>query len=340
VLKLQGRHLAGDARHVSLEPGGCCRITTGALLPAGADTVVPQERVQHVDEHGVTLAPDAVRPGQHVRRAGEDLRRGEVAVPAGRRLRPADLGLLASLGCWRVPVRPRLRVGVFTTGNELVEADQPLAPGTIHDSNRHTLMALLRTLGIEPLDLGIVRDDPAELEAVLRSGAVQADALLSSGGVGVGDADHTLQVAASLGDAVGWSLAVRPGRPMVFARLRRPDGAATVPYFGLPGNPVAAAVGFLVLVQSALRAMQGEAWPWPQGVLVPAGQAIRKRPGRTEYLRGVLRPGPDGRLAVFLAGDQGSGVLKSLSRADLLIELPAGQGDIAAGDPVATIRLG
>lgn len=340
TLALHGRHMAGDARRIALASGECCRITTGAMLPLGADTVVPQELVQQVDEHGITLAPGVVRAGQHVRRAGEDLRRGEVAVSAGRRLTPADLGLLASLGCWQVPVRPALRVAVFTTGNELVEADRPLTPGAIHDSNRHTLTALLRTLGIEPLDLGIVRDEPAALERALRAGAQQADALLSSGGVGVGDADHTLQVAARLGDAVGWKLAMRPGRPMVFARLRRATGAATVPYFGLPGNPVAAAVGFLVLVQSALRAMQGETWSWPQGLLVPAGESIRKRPGRTEYLRGVLRPGPDGRPAVFLAGDQGSGVLKSLARADLLIELPASQGDVAAGDPVATIRLG
>ena len=330
-LALRGARLAGDGSTLFLQAGECCRITTGATLPSGADTVVPQELVQRVpsgDGERIRMPRAAVHRGQHVRRAGEDVRRGDVALAAGQRLSPFDLGLLASLGLAQLPVRPQVRVAVFTTGNELVEPGQALPPGGIHDSNRPMFVALLRQMGAEALDLGIVRDEPTALEAALRDGAARADLVISCGGVGAGDADHTFRVASRLGDAVSWKLAMRPGRPMVMARLPAPAPRAWVPHFGLPGNPVAAAVAFLVLVQAGLRTMQGERWVWPSGVPVGWPPGIAPKPGRREFLRAALDVDADGVLKAQPAGDQGSAMLTTLARAEALVDL--GVGDAAA----------
>jgi molybdopterin molybdotransferase len=247
-------------------------------------------------------------------------------------LRPADLGLLASLGFDRVTVFRRLRVALFSTGDEVFAPGQALPPGGIYDSNRFTLGAALQRLGVELIDLGLVKDDPAALEAVLRRAVELADAVITSGGVSMGDADYTRDIMARLGDVAFWKVAMRPGRPFAFGPLRHGDARAML--FALPGNPVAALVTFYAFAREALQVMGG-AHPRPLPVLqVRSAAAIRKRPGRTEYQRGIVERGPDGAMQARITGAQGAGILRSLSEANALIVLPHDQGSVAAGEPV------
>ena len=338
-------------------PGQCVRIMTGAVMPAGLDTVVPQEFVR-LEGDRIVVPGGLLRAGDNRRLAGEDLARGEAALQAGRRLGPADLGLLASMGQAEVPVFRRLRVAFFSTGDELRSLGQPLEPGCVYDSNRYTLWGMLQRLGVDALDLGVVRDDPAALEATFRAACLSADAVITSGGVSVGEADHTKQVMASLGDVLFWRIAMRPGRPMAIGRIGggaarapaaagHPDGPDAHPVagssearspaailFGLPGNPVAVMVTFYAFVRDALLAMSG-ASPQPLPLLRAASVApIRKKAGRTEYQRGILGRGPDGRPQVSLTGAQGSGILRSMSQANALIVLHHDQESVAAGAEV------
>jgi molybdopterin molybdotransferase len=327
VLRTVGTGFAGQRHAGTPQPGECVRIMTGAVMPAGLDTVVPQEFVQ-LDGDRVTVPAGIVRSGDNRRRAGEDLARGETALARGRVLRAADIGLLASLGQGEVPVFRRLRVAFFSTGDELRSLGQPLDPGCVYDSNRYTLWAMLQRLGVELLDLGVVRDDPVALAETFRLAAASADAVITSGGVSVGEADHTKQVMARLGDVLFWRIAMRPGRPMAIGRI----GGAIL--FGLPGNPVAVMVTFYAFVREALLAMGG-ATPEPLPMLRAASLApIRKRPGRTEYQRGIVRRADDGRWQVALTGAQGSGILRSMSQANGLVVLHHDQGDVAAGEAV------
>ncbi len=331
VLQVAGSGFAGQADLATAAPGQCVRIMTGAVLPAGLDTVVPQEFVQ-LDGARVTVPAGVVRVGDNRRLAGEDLARGETALAAGRVLRPADLGLLASLGRAEVPVLRRLRVAFFSTGNELRSIGEPLDAGCVYDSNRYTLWAMLQRLGVELIDLGVVRDDPLALEAAFRSAAQDADAVITSGGVSVGEADHTKLVMATLGDVLFWRIAMRPGRPMAIGRIA--TGGHTAILFGLPGNPVAVMVTFYALVRDALLAMSG-ATAQPLPMLRAASSApIRKKPGRTEYQRGIVTRAADGGWQVRLTGSQGSGILRSMSEANGLVVLQHAQGDVAAGEPV------
>ena len=326
LLRITGSRLAGQAEVAAAGTGECVRIMTGAMLPAGLDTVVPQEFVQ-VDGDRLQIPAGAVRPGANRRRAGEDLARGEVTLRAGRILRPADLGLLASLGLAEVTVRRRLRVAFFSTGNELRSVGQALGPGCVYDSNRYTLWGMLQRLGVDAIDVGVVPDEPAALAAAFTSAAAAADAVITSGGVSVGDADHTRQVMAEVGDVLFWHVAMRPGRPMAIGRI----GAAVL--FGLPGNPVAVMVTFYALVRDALLAMSG-ATPLPLPLLrARSCGSIRKRPGRSEYQRGIVsRADNSGDWQVRLTGAQGSGILRSMSEANGLIVLGDAQGDVSAGD--------
>jgi len=305
---------------------------TGAMMPAGLDTVVPQEFAQ-VDGDRVTIPAGVVRRGDNRRLAGEDLARGEVALHAGRVLRPADLGLLASLGQAEVPVRRRLRVAFFSTGNELRSIGETLPAGCVYDSNRYTLWAMLQRLGVDLLDMGVVRDEPEALAAAFRSAARDADAVITSGGVSVGEADHTKRVMAELGDVLFWRIAMRPGRPMAIGRIDSGGHAAIL--FGLPGNPVAVMVTFYALVRDALLAMSGAA-PQPLPLLRAASaEPIRKKPGRTEYQRGIVTRAADGgEWQVRITGSQGSGILRSMSEANGLVVLHHAQGDVAAGEMV------
>jgi molybdopterin molybdotransferase len=331
VLRNVGIGFAGGRFVGGVASGQCVRIMTGAVMPAGLDTVVPQEFVT-VDGDRVTLPCGIVRAGDNRRLAGEDLARGDAALTAGRVLRPADLGLLASLGQAEVPVFRRLRVAFFSTGNELRSIGEPLDAGCVYDSNRYTLWGMLQRLGVEVLDLGAVRDEPAALEAVFRQAAASADAVITSGGVSVGEADHTKQVMAQLGDVLFWRIAMRPGRPMAIGRIGSGEHQAIL--FGLPGNPVAVMVTFYAFVRDALLAMSGATeQPLPM-LRAVCTAAIRKKPGRTEYQRGTVSRAADGQWQVTVTGSQGSGILRSMSEANGLVVLPHAAGDVAAGDMV------
>ena len=330
-LEVVGSGFAGGDVVAAIGPGQCVRIMTGATMPVGLDTVVPQEYVR-VEGARIALAPGVVRQGDNRRLAGEDLARGATALAAGRLLRPADIGVLASLGRAEVPVHRRLRVAFFSTGDELRSIGEPLTPGSVYDSNRYTLWSMLQRLGVDVIDMGVVRDDPAVLEAAFRAAADAADAVITTGGASVGEADHTRMVLASLGDAVFWRIAMRPGRPMAVGRIE--SAGRSVIAFGLPGNPVAVMVTFYALVRDALLAMSG-ATPTPLLALRAASvAAVRKKPGRTEYQRGFVERAADGNLQVRVSGAQGSGILRSMSEANGLVVLGHEQGNVAAGDVV------
>ncbi|RQO63647.1 molybdopterin molybdenumtransferase MoeA [Paucibacter sp. KBW04] len=332
-LHVAGTSLAGQAAAPELAPGSCQRIMTGALMPAGLDTVVPQEFTRALIDGQIEIPPGLLQAGDNRRCAGEDLRQGEVALSAGRRLKPADIGLLASLGLAQVQVWRRLKVAVLSTGNELCELGQSPRAGGLYDSNRYTLCALLEQLGVEVLDLGLVRDEPAALRAAFAHAAAEADAVISSGGVSVGEADHTKAVMAELGDVLFWRVAMRPGRPLAIGRISNTEGRSCL-MFGLPGNPVAVMVTFYAFVREALLAMSG-ATPEPLLTLQAiSSQALRKKPGRTEYQRGIVSRRSDGRWQVDITGNQGSGILSSMSQANGLVVLGHEQGDLAAGELV------
>ena len=333
VLTVAGTGFAGAQFDGSVAPGQCVRIMTGAVMPAGLDTVVPQEFTR-VEGDRVIVPAGAVRRGDNRRCAGEDLAKGEAALKAGRVLRPADLGLLASLGQAEVPVLRRLRVAFFSTGDELRSIGEPLDEGCVYDSNRYTLWGMLQRLGVDLIDMGVVRDDPVALEAAFRQAAQDADAVITSGGVSVGEADHTKQVMKTLGDVLFWRIAMRPGRPMAIGRIS--SGGHDAILFGLPGNPVAVMVTFYAFVRDALLAMSG-ATPQPLPMLRAAStQAIRKKAGRTEYQRGIVTRSASSASGwqVEITGAQGSGILRSMSVANGLVVLGHEQGNVAAGELV------
>jgi molybdopterin molybdotransferase len=325
-LPVVGTAYAGRPFRGEVRSGECVRIMTGAVLPAGADAVVMQERVT-VGAEGVEVAA-GLRAGENVRAAGEDLRAGQTAVAAGRVLGPAELGLLASLGVAEVTVSARPRVAFLSTGDELRSPGEPLGEGQIYDSNRDTLFGMLTRAGVEPLDLGVVPDNPDALRTALAAAAAGADVVVSSGGVSVGEADLVKGTLADLGEVELWRIAIKPGRPLAFGRI----GEAWL--FGLPGNPVAVMVTFYAFVQPALRRLMGQSSPFPQRFTVPCLSRLSKRTGRTEYQRGALRRDASGRLAVDRTGPQGSGILSSVSSADCFIVLPPEQGPVEPGDLV------
>ncbi|WP_025600376.1 molybdopterin molybdotransferase MoeA [Burkholderia sp. WSM2230] len=337
-LTVAGKALAGHPFAGRIEAAQCVRVMTGACMPDGCDTVVPQELVERsADSPSIRFAADAVQAGANRRLAGEDLARGHAALRAGRVIRASDLGLLASLGIGEVNVRRRLRVAFFSTGDELRSLGEPLDAGSVYDSNRYTLFAMLRRLNVDALDLGVIRDEPAALEAALRSAAASADVVLTSGGVSVGEADFTRQLLQTFGDVAFWSLAMRPGRPLAFGRIwsgERPGVGLPALFFGLPGNPVAVMVTFYQIVREVLLLMSG-ATPQALPVIHAASQRpIRKRPGRTEFQRGIATQDADGQWHVTPTGSQSSGVLSSMSEANCFIVLGHDEGDIAEGERV------
>jgi len=359
VLELQvvGTALAGKAWQGNGGPvkaGQCVKIMTGAVMPQGLDTVVPQEFVTLNQVGGISrisIPPGLLRAGDNRRLRGEDLTQGHPALQKGEILTPARLGLAASLGLKTLRTWRPLRVAYFSTGDEILSLGEAPREGAVYDSNRYTVFGLLSRLGCQVIDMGVVRDDPALLEAAFTRAAAQADAIITSGGVSVGEADYTKAMMKKLGDVAFWRIAMRPGRPMAVGRIlsmksgsnkdvtgsksyqehRNPDGAVL---FGLPGNPVAVMVTFLAFVRPALLQMMGaNATPAPL-LKARSSEAIRKKPGRTEYQRGWVSTAPDGSLQVKTTGSQGSGVLRSMAEANGLMVLHHAQGNIAVGDEV------
>ena len=326
ALTVVGSAFAGNAFSGLVGVGQAVRIMTGAVLPAGADTVIVQEATRV--EGNTVFVPPGQRLGQNTRRAGEDLARNSVALPAGKRVGPAELGLMASLGIAELSVRRRLRVAFFSTGDELASIGSPLAPGEVYDSNRYTLYGLLTRLGADIIDLGVVPDRPEALEATLREAAGMADAIITTGGVSVGEADFVREILARLGEIHFWKLKIKPVRPMAFGKI----GNAWL--FGLPGNPVAVMVNYAQFALDALLRLSGvDPLPARPLLSVEAANAIKKQPGRREYLRGAVTM-VDGRWQVKTMSHQGSGILRSMSEANCLVVLPESCAGIQPGDSV------
>ena len=329
--KVVGTAFAGAAWQGKVGAGECVRIMTGAIMPAGLDTVAPQELVK-TEGDMVQIPSGLLQAGDNRRLLGEDLMAGQAALRAGTRLSPAACGLLASLGLPTVTVWRRPKVAYFSTGDEILSLGEAPREGAVYDSNRYTVAGMVQALGCELIDMGVVRDDPAALEQAFLQAAAQADAIVTSGGVSVGEADHTKAMMQKLGDVAFWRIAMRPGRPMAVGHIQRGERSAVL--FGLPGNPVAVMVTFAAFVRPALQQLMG--WQAPALPLLKAKstEALRKKPGRTEYQRGIVSTNSAGELQVSITGNQGSGVLSSMVQANGLIVLGHAQGNVAVGDAV------
>jgi len=321
-----GTSFAGHGFEGAVGAGECVRIMTGATIPAGCDSVVMQEQTK-VDGDQIEFSVTCKR-GQNIRLVGEDIQQGAVVLAQGQRINAAEMGLLASLGFAEISVFRKLKIAIFSTGDELVQPGKPLAGGQIYDSNRFTLIGLLTELGAEILDMGNIRDDKNAVRSALQKASSQADVIITSGGVSVGDADYIKELLDELGEVVFWKLAMKPGRPLAYGKV------GNCHFFGLPGNPVAVMVTFLQFVRNALWELMGQ-HPKP----VFSFQAIcttpiKKAAGRTEFQRGILTQGEDGVWQVQTTGEQGSGILSSMSNANCFIVLPMEQGNVEKGSVV------
>jgi len=333
-LTMIGKGFAGNAFDGQVSLGQCVRIMTGAVMPVGCDTTIPQELVK-IDGDQIQFQSSVIKAGDNRRLKGEDLAIGQAALSAGKIIRPSDLGLIASLGMGSVAVKRRLKVGFFSTGDELRSIGQPLDDGCVYDSNRYTLFGMLSRLNVELHDFGVVKDDPDAMRTTFSKAAATCDAVITSGGVSVGEADYTKQIMRELGDVSFWKIAMRPGRPMAFGSIQGDQHRAVL--FGLPGNPVAVMVTFYQFVRNALLAMSGATQVAPPMMQAKTVEAIRKRPGRTEFQRGILSTDATGNRTVRITGAQGSGVLRSMSEADCFIVLAHDQENIQAGDTVGVV---
>ncbi|MCB5188613.1 molybdopterin molybdotransferase MoeA [Methylobacillus caricis] len=326
-LEIIGTAFAGKPFDGVVKTGECVRIMTGAVIPSGTDTVVMQERV--LTENNRISMTEVPKPGANVRLAGEDLKQGETVLPQGRSLRPSDIGLIASLGIGEVTVYRKLRVAFFSTGDELISIGQPLQEGQVYDSNRYTLHSMLSKVNLDILDMGVVPDDPQRLEQALIDASRQADVVITSGGVSVGEADFMKLLLEKLGQVVFWKIAMKPGRPLAYGKV------GNAHYFGLPGNPVSVMVTFYQFVRDALLYIMGQQNLQPQPLLqVICTEDIRKLPGRTEFQRGILYTDEKGTWRVRPTGNQGSGILRSMSEANCFIVLDDDTGNLPAGTKV------
>jgi molybdopterin molybdotransferase len=334
-LAIVGTAFAGKPYEGKVIAGQCLKIMTGALMPPDCDTVIPQEFTEPGDNILIRFKQNQVKPGENRRLRGEDLQKDKPAILAGRLLRPSDLGLAASLGIASLNVNRKLKVAILSSGDELRALGQPLDSGSIYDSNRYSLTGLLNRLNLDIIDCGIVRDDPTSLKEAFCQAAKEADVLISSGGVSVGEADFTKQIMQELGDVGFWKIAMRPGRPMAFGMLKPVPGkspARKTLFFGLPGNPVAVMVTFYQFVRGALLQLNGAKQTEPALTQAISELPIRKKPGRTEFQRAILGRRPDGKPSVKLTGSQGAGILRSMSEANCFVILHHDQGNIAAGE--------
>jgi len=326
TLKLVGSAFAGQPFDKTVNSGECVRIMTGAMIPVGCDTVIMQEQAEAIED-AITLHGEH-HLGENVRLAGEDIETGAVVLTAGRQITAADLGLLASLGFAELKVRRRLRVAFFSTGDELRSLGETLNPGDIYDSNRYTLHAMLTRLDAEIIDMGVVVDNPEALREALLQAAKEADVVITSGGVSVGEADYIKQLLEELGEIHFWKIAMKPGRPLAYGKI------ADAHFFGLPGNPVSVMVTFYQFVQPALHKLAGALYQPPMVLQAIAAENIRKRPGRFEFQRGLLRNNNANQLEVTMTGEQGSGILRSMSQANCFILLDEDCDGVAAGQSV------
>lgn len=334
-LQLIGKSLAGHEFEGTLQPGTCVRITTGALIPNGADCVAMQENTRRDnDSIHLTKTPQS---GENIRLCGEDIAQGDLVLPQGQRLGPVDIGLLASQGIAQVKVYRRLRVAVLSTGDELVAPGQPLPKGHIYDSNRYGMIALLQRLNVDVIDIGLIPDQPDAIRHAFQTAAERADAIVSSGGVSVGDADFVKDMLSETGQIHFWKVAIKPGKPFAFGKLYQSH------FFGLPGNPVSAMVTLHQLVQPVLQTMAGERSDTPLTLRVKAGSRFNKRPGRSDYQRAVLNSeravlnSEEGENQVSSNGAQGSGVLTSFTGANCYVVLERERGSVTPGEWVTVV---
>ena len=322
-LKLIGTAYAGKPFHGEVIRGECVRIMTGAIMPTGTDTVVMQE---HIAKNGDLIRIDNhTKAGANVRQAGEDISTGDTVLSKGTEITPADIGFIASLGMAEINVTRKLRVAFFSTGDELRSVGEPLEDGQIYDSNRYTLYGMLSRPGIEILDMGVIRDDPASLKSGFEQAAMQADVLITSGGVSVGEADYVKEILESVGTINFWKVAMKPGRPLAFGKIKNTW------FFGLPGNPVSVMVTFYQFVQPALRHLMGSRNIESYTFKVLCKSKLKKKPGRVEYQRGILSRDDSGQLVVYKTGAQGSGILRSMAQANCFIILPMESSTIEPG---------
>jgi molybdopterin molybdotransferase len=336
-LKMVGTILAGQVWSGAVGLGECLKIMTGGLMPKGLNTVIPHEMCQ-IDSQGlVRFSSLALQSGSNQRLQGEDLKKGQIALRKGTRITPAAAGMLASLGQPKVQVYRPLNVAYFSTGNEILSLGEPPREGAVYDSNRYTIIGLLANLGCKVIDLGVVRDDPKMLKETWVQAAQQADVIITSGGVSTGDADHTKAMMQALGDMVFLNVAMRPGRPLALGTIKQGTHAAIL--FGLPGNPVAAMVSFLAFVKPTLLKMMG-CTDSPQPLMRARSQGdLPKKPGRTEFQRGVVSRNAQGELQVSSTGSQGSGLLSSMVQANGLMVLHHDQSTVRVGDWVDVMML-
>ncbi|MFK8066640.1 MAG: gephyrin-like molybdotransferase Glp [Gammaproteobacteria bacterium] len=313
IFKLIGTSLAGKPWQGKLKQNECVRIMTGAVMPSETDTVVMQEDVERNDDK-IHIGTDQIS-AQNVRQAGEDLSIGQLALSKSKALTPSDIGLIASLGIGEVKVFRKLRVAFFSTGDELKTIGQPLEEGQIYDSNRYTLYGMLKSVGVEIIDMGVIKDTREDTRNAFSTASQIADVVISSGGVSVGEADFVKEILEELGQLNFWKIAMKPGRPLTFGKL----GDAT--FFGLPGNPVSVMVTFYQFVLPAMRKMMGASETQSVTLKARCTSKLHKRPGRTEFQRGILETAEDGQLLVHLTGEQGSGILRSMSLANCFIIL-------------------
>lgn len=329
-LKVIGTAFAGQPFTDTIEADECVKIMTGAVIPNGADTVVMQELTSQT-EASMTLT-DMPILGANIRLAGEDIAAGQAVLSKGHIMHPADLGLIASLGIDKVSCFRQLKVAFFSTGDELVGVGRPLAEGQIYDSNRYTLFGMLSRLGVKISDLGVVPDNLEQLESTLLDATNKHDVVITSGGVSVGEADYMKALLAKHGQVLFWKINMKPGRPLAYGKI------GNAHYFGLPGNPVSAMVTFYQFVREALTCLMG-ASPKPAPIFkVECSEAIKKRTGRTEFQRGILYTDNHGDWKVKPTGNQGSGVLSSMSLANCFIVLDESTGNCEAGT-IVNIQL-
>ena len=323
TLTLVGKSFAGIPFEGEVKPGECVRIMTGAQIAKGTDTVIMQEQVQ-ADEDAITIKSGHCK-NENVRHIGEDIKEGDVVLTTGQHLTPAELGVLASLGVAEIMVYKKVRVAFFSTGDELRNVDETLEEGQIYDSNRYTIFAMLTNLGVELIDMGIIPDDRQAIESAFIQASEQADAIMTSGGVSVGEADFVKETLDKLGKVDFWKIAMKPGKPLAFGFVNE------AVFFGLPGNPVSVMATFYQFALPTLKTMMGHNVTSAPVVKVACNSNLRKAPGRTDFQRGILQTNEKGELIVESIGMQASHVLSGMSKANCFIILPQDWGNVDAG---------